>query len=124
MKQGDIIALKLKDVDGRSDPLHVCHVWYNSAFNQLELSDGLGKPRIHVIQVAAILTLCNSHFGEGYREMNLFNIAINAARSLKMHRLGTESSFPSGIQIIPEWSTQANRELGRRLWWTIVICDW
>ncbi|KAM0415971.1 hypothetical protein ACHAPT_013070 [Fusarium lateritium] len=105
-------------------PLAVCHLWYKSAFRQLELSDAMGKPQIHVVQVAAILTLCHSHFGESYRETNLSSLAHNTAHALQMHRLGTEASFPDSLRRFEEWSTESGRERGRHLWWTLVICDW
>ncbi|KAJ5563953.1 hypothetical protein N7513_000195 [Penicillium frequentans] len=106
------------------DHLHICHTWYDSAIRQLELSNAMARPQLSLVQVAAILTLCNSHFGENFRESNLTSQAINTARELNMHRLGTEASFPSRLRRMPEWDSRAKRELGRRLWWTLVICDW
>jgi hypothetical protein len=113
------------DINDSSDIQKVCEKWYNCAFRQLELANFMTKPHLYTVQVAAILTLCNSHFGEIFREENLAIMAINTARALNMHQLGTESCFPKdSIEFIPEWNTREDRELGRRLWWTITICDW
>lgn len=120
----DTMALELPKHGGDMDPIAICRLWYQLAFKQLELSDAMGKSQLHTVQVAAIMTLCNPHFGEGYRGLNLSSLANSTARALKMHLLGGESSYPASLHRIPEWSTQPQRELGRRLWWTLVICDW
>ena len=125
MDDEDFSALSLHGAYEQSlDPLQLCHTWYDLAFRQLELSNAMARPQLHLIQVTAILTLCNSHFGESFRERSLTSLAINTARELNMHRLGSESSFPHRLARMPEWNTREKRELGRRLWWTLVICDW
>lgn len=124
MSDEETQLLNLPAVGAAEAPLAVCHLWYRSVFWQLELSDAMGKPQIHVVQVAAILTLCHSHFGETHREINLTSLAHNTARALQMHRLGTEASYPHSLERFEEWSTESGRERGRRLWWTLVICDW
>ncbi|KAJ5833640.1 hypothetical protein N7474_001951 [Penicillium riverlandense] len=124
MGHEDTLSLDLPLVEQSPYPFSVCHHWYRAALQHLEYSDAMGKPRLHVVQVAAILTLCHSHFGQRYRDINLSSLAHNTARALQMHRLGSESSYPKSLERIPEWSEQTGRELGRRLWWTLVICDW
>jgi hypothetical protein len=118
-------SLNLYEAPGhQSSRLQCCRIWYNFAIRQLELSNAIARPQLQLVQVAAILTLCNFHFGENFQESNLTSLAINTARELKMDRLGSESNFPSRISRIPEWNSIEKRELGRRLWWTLVICDW
>ncbi|KAJ5660682.1 uncharacterized protein N7484_000054 [Penicillium longicatenatum] len=124
MADEDTSSLKLPVVEPSPYPFSVSYHWYCAAFLQLEYSDAMGKPQLHVVQVAAILTLCHSHFGQRYRDINLSSLAQNAARALQMHRLGSESSYPIDLGRIPEWANETGRELGRRLWWTLVICDW
>lgn len=125
MDDEEFLSLGFHDAqDQPLDRLQICHTWYDSAIRQLELSNAMARPQLCLVQVAAILTLCNSHFGENFRESNLTSQAINTARELNMHRLGTEASFPSRLRRMPEWDSRAKRELGRRLWWTLVICDW
>ncbi|KAI0973188.1 hypothetical protein F4678DRAFT_478361 [Xylaria arbuscula] len=124
MSDEETLSLNLPIVEPSPYPFSICHHWYRAAFLQLEYSDAMGKPQLHVVQVAAILTLCHSHFGQRYRDANASTLAYNAARALQMHRLGSESSYPKSLERIPEWSKESERELGRRLWWTLVICDW
>lgn len=93
-------------------------------FRQVALYNVFTKPRLELVQTAAILTLCNSHFGESEREVLLLRSAIGTARALQMHRLGTESTFPRSLCERAKWSTPAGRQLGRRLWWSLAITDW
>jgi hypothetical protein len=124
MGEEDTLSLNLPSVEQSPYPFSVSHHWYHAALQQLEYSDAMGKPQLHVVQVAAILTLCHPHFGQRYRDINLSSLAQNTARALQMHRLGSESSYPESLKGIPVWSEETDRELGRRLWWTLVICDW
>ncbi|EXA34306.1 hypothetical protein FOVG_14737 [Fusarium oxysporum f. sp. pisi HDV247] len=98
--------------------------WYWAVLQALEDSDFLGKPRLSTVQTIAILTLVNSSFGQNDREWMLIGIAVNIARILNMHRLASEQTLSTRISALPQWRTLAQRNLGRRLWWTLVICDW
>ncbi|KAK4942028.1 hypothetical protein LTR10_018209 [Elasticomyces elasticus] len=124
MSDEEAMSLNLQTAKGDTNPVAVRQAWYRSALRQLELSDVMGSPQSHTVQVAAILTLCNSHFGESFRGFSLQSLATNTARALRMHCLATESSYPQSLEQYEQWSTQPGRELGRRLWWTLVICDW
>ncbi|KAL4891255.1 hypothetical protein BDV59DRAFT_194450 [Aspergillus ambiguus] len=103
---------------------HLARIWYDACLRELELAKFAGKASLRTIQAIAILTLCNLNFGEMERESLLHGLAVNAARYLGMHRLGTEGKHPQDLAAKALWSSQADRELGRRLWWTLVICDW
>ncbi|KAI8680523.1 Zn(2)-C6 fungal-type domain-containing protein [Fusarium keratoplasticum] len=98
--------------------------WYWAVLQSLEDSDFLGKPRLSTVQTIAILTLVNSSFGQNDREWMLIGIAVNIARILNMHRLANEQTLAKRISALPQWRSLAQRNLGRRLWWTLVICDW
>lgn len=124
MSDEDTLSLNLPGVVQSPDPVSVSYHWYREALLQLEYSDAMGKPQLHVVQVAAILTLCHPHFGQKYRNINLLSLAHNTARALQMHRLGSETSYPKSLERISHWSQETGRELGRRLWWTLVISDW
>ncbi|KIW05080.1 uncharacterized protein PV09_04228 [Verruconis gallopava] len=102
----------------------VSRMWYESALQELHRSSFLRKPTIESIQTILVLTLCNSNNGEHQQEWVLLGACINMARSLDMHRLGSEQSFSNDLSTRPVWATPANRELGRRMWWNLVICDW
>lgn len=98
--------------------------WYFCAVRDFKEADFEFRASIHACQTFAILTLCNMHFDESEREWLIMGVAIQTARALKMHRLGTEASFDETVLEKPEWATVRGRQLGRRLWWTLVICDW
>ncbi|KAL2857315.1 hypothetical protein BJY01DRAFT_242387 [Aspergillus pseudoustus] len=121
----EVMLLDLEDILVSSDTQELCEHWYKCVFSQLELSNAMAMPRLSTVQVAAILTLCNSHFGETFRESNMASVAINTARALNMHWLGTESSYcKEYFDSMAEWKTREDRDLGRRLWWSLTISDW
>lgn len=99
MGEEDTLSLNLPSVEQSPYPFSVCHHWYQAALQQLEYSDAMGKPQLHVVQVAAILTLCHPHFGQRHRDINLSSLAQNTARALQMHRLGSESSYPESLRV-------------------------
>ncbi|KAL3440562.1 hypothetical protein BJX65DRAFT_290320 [Aspergillus insuetus] len=98
--------------------------WYDHTLEQLYKSRFLDEPRLETVQTFAILTLSFRQYDGYEKEWMMLGVAINAARCIKMHRLGSERLFAPSAAARPEWSTRAGRELGRRLWWTLVICDW
>lgn len=98
--------------------------WYQCAMRSFKETDFEFKANIHAVQTVAIMTLCNMNFDESEREWLLMGLAIQTARHLRMHRLGSESSFDKTVAERPEWATVRGRQLGRRLWWTLVVCDW
>lgn len=98
--------------------------WYWAALQELEDSDFIGKPRLSTVQTIAILTLVNSSFGQNDREWMLIGIAVNIGRILNMHLLASESTLSPRIAALTQWRSLEQRNLGRRLWWTLVICDW
>lgn len=108
----------------KENKARLSRTWYDSCLRELELANFTGKASLRTIQAIAILTLCNLNFGEMERESLLYGLAVNAARYLGMHRLGSEGKHPQDLAAKSLWSAQADRELGRRLWWTLVICDW
>ncbi|EAU36929.1 predicted protein [Aspergillus terreus NIH2624] len=108
----------------KENKAHLARAWYDACLRELDLANFTGKTSLRAIQAVAILTLCNLNFGEMERESLLHGLAVSAARYVGMHRLGSEGKHPQDLASKSLWSTQADRELGRRLWWTLVICDW
>ena len=103
---------------------HTSRLWYEAAIKEIERSGCSGATSLWIVQSLSVLTLCHSNFGEHQREWLLTGFAINMARSLDMHKLGSEAGTPSDKRHRIEWSTFTRRELGRRLWWSCVIRDW
>jgi hypothetical protein len=104
--------------------LQISHAWYNAVFQELDLANYLSKPKLGTVQTLAICTTLHRNFGQPDREYVLLGVAINVARTLGMDRLGSEATCPKHLKTRVEWATWSRRELGRRLWWTLVICDW
>lgn len=102
----------------------VARAWYEAAFKELNHADFLGDPTVCTVQTLAVLPLIHRNLGEVEREYSLLAVAINTARALQMDLLGREGSPLPTPLIILYWKDRSNRELGRRLWWTLVICDW
>lgn len=101
------------------NPATWCRTWYDAALRELYLSDYTRKPAISTVQAVAILNLVHKNLGETSREYILHGMAVNIARLIGIDRLGEES--PSTAR---ENSNQAQLRTHRRLWWTLVICDW
>lgn len=104
--------------------VHTSRLWYEASLKEIERHGFSGTASLPVVQALAILTLCHSNFGEHQREWLFTGFATNMARCLDMHKLGSETACSKELCSRHEWSTPAQRELGRRLWWTCVIRDW
>jgi hypothetical protein len=104
--------------------IHTSRLWYEAALKEVERCGCSGIPYLSVVQALSVLTLCHSNFGEHQREWLFTGLATNIARCLDMHKLGTEAAVSKEMCQRQEWSTTAQRELGRRLWWSCVIRDW
>jgi hypothetical protein len=103
--------------------IDVSHAWYEAALSELNLSDFFSKPQLSTVQTTAILMLLHRNFGEAHREYFLLGLTVNVARSLGLDHLGQEDTN-FRINRSSRWTDRKDRELGRRLWWTLVICDW
>ncbi|KAJ5701952.1 hypothetical protein N7488_009500 [Penicillium malachiteum] len=103
---------------------HIAQMWYEAAIKELEDSNPLTRADLKTVQTVAILTLAHTHFGQMEQEYLLLGLATNTARALDMHLLASEDRFSQRLAMQPNWGTPENRHLGRRLWWTLVICDW
>lgn len=106
------------------DSTALSQMWYRVATAELTRSDFLGVPRLCTIQTIAVLTLVDKNFGESDRAAHMMAVAISMARNLQMHLLSSErdNTIPDYRRV--EWRKLEDRHLGRRLWWTLVICDW
>ncbi|KAH8679513.1 hypothetical protein BGZ60DRAFT_400172 [Tricladium varicosporioides] len=106
---------------------NVCRTWYEAVFKELNFADFIGKPTLPTVQTLAILNLVHRNFGESEREYVLLGVAINISRAIHMDRLGSEALYLNNsqrLQAMKIWRSRDDREIGRRLWWTLLICDW
>ncbi|KAL2783946.1 hypothetical protein BJX66DRAFT_349014 [Aspergillus keveii] len=112
-------------VTGEADPgVALARIWSEAAMDELDASRPLACPTLRTVQTFAVLTLCHGSFGQMERQYLLLGTAIHTARCLNMHLLANEASYPPHLRQRPEWRTAQDRHLGRRLWWTLVVCDW
>lgn len=102
----------------------ISHVWYEAAFTELGHSGYFSKPQLSTVQSLAILMILHRNFGESHREYFLLGLAVNVARTLGLDHLGHEGPDFQVSGNRRNWKDRRDRELGRRLWWTLVICDW
>ncbi|KAF9892291.1 hypothetical protein FE257_002068 [Aspergillus nanangensis] len=123
---------RLRSLQGETKPLGsdgsadetIARLWYETALSELGTASPLLQPRLSTVQAIAVLTLCHGHFGQTEREYILLGMAINTARVLDMHLLSSEDRLSRRVAANPHWTTPEDRQMGRRLWWTLVICDW
>lgn len=102
----------------------VSWLYYETALQELDHADFLGAPSLSTVQTLALLSLVHRNFGQVEREHILLSVAISTAKALSMDCLGRESSMIDQVMTSPCWADRKSREMGRRLWWTLVICDW
>lgn len=87
--------------------------WYDSALYYLHRADFLRVPDIRTVQAISILTNCFNTVGDFNFYQTLVPLAVRTAQILKIDR---ESDLAS--------KTFIEREVCRRVWWTLVICEW
>lgn len=102
----------------------VARTWYETAIKELERSNFFSKPQISTVKALGILNLLHRNFGETHREYFLLGLAISVARTLGLDHLPLEGDNIQESHTPYRLSHRSDRELGRRLWWTLVICDW
>ena len=104
--------------------VELSHTWYEAAIQELNRSNFFSKPQLSTVQALGIIGLLHRNFGEIHREYFLLGLAINVARTLGLNHLGQEGNDIQALGKAGRWNQQTDRELGRRLWWTLVNCDW
>lgn len=87
--------------------------WYCSALFYLDQGDFLQKSHIRVVQAIAVLGNVASTIGETERHANLWAVAVQVAQQLNLGR--DEMNIGESLR---------QQETRRRLWWTLVICEW
>jgi hypothetical protein len=74
---------------------------------------GFQKSHVYIVHTIVVLGNVASTIGETHRHANLMAVAIRIAQQLN---LGSDEANLS--------ETMVQRETRRRLWWTLVICEW
>ncbi|KAK8234198.1 hypothetical protein HDK77DRAFT_307169 [Phyllosticta capitalensis] len=87
--------------------------WYDAALYFLDKGDFMQKTSIRVVQAVTILGIVATNIGDTCRHSNLWACAVRMAQQLN---LGSDHENLA--------QTIIDREARRRLWWTLVICEW
>jgi hypothetical protein len=87
--------------------------WYCSALFYLDQGDFLQRSHIRVVQAIIVLGNVASTIGETERHANLWAVAVQVAQQLNLGR--DEKNIGESM---------LQQETRRRLWWTLVICEW
>jgi hypothetical protein len=86
--------------------------WYHAALFFLDKADFLRTPDIQTVQTIAVLGVIFNNVGDIGRHKMLWSIAIRQAQELQL-----------GVDDVHE-ETNQGQQLRRRLWWTLVLCEW
>ena len=70
------------------------------------------KPNMRMVQAVAILGMCFNNFGDPDLCSNMWSCAMRTAQKLEMDNPKSEQN----LLLSPEGQ--------RRLWWTLIICEW
>ncbi|KNG89261.1 hypothetical protein ANOM_002123 [Aspergillus nomiae NRRL 13137] len=97
--------------------------WRAAALKELNYANYTGKPSLRTVQALAILNVIHKNLGESDQEYILHGTAVNVARLIGLDRLehdrGTASTHMDSLE-----SNSSQQNVLRRLWWTLVVCDW
>lgn len=87
--------------------------WFNAALFYLDRGDFLQACDVNIVRAIVVMGNVASTLGETHRHANLWALAVRIAQQLN---LGSDEMNPD--------ETVVQRESRRRLWWTLVICEW
>ena len=102
--------------DGRPNGISfmgLLHNWYESSLFFLDRADFTQNPSVSAVKTIAILGIVFNNVGDVNRHRALWSVALQQAQQLKM-----------GVDSDNQRETYVEQQLRRRLWWTLIICDW
>jgi len=85
--------------------------WYSSSLYCLQIAQFMRSENVRVVQTIAILNICFNNFGDSNLASTMLSCALRIGQKLNMHR---DSASVPGLK----------QECCRRLWWTLLICEW
>jgi hypothetical protein len=89
------------------------HSWYGASLYYLNASEYMRKLDVRTVQAIAILNICYNNFGDYNLFRSMWAVAIQIALKLGM-----------GSKNGPHRDIGLTQEQSRRLWWTLIICEW
>lgn len=93
--------------------MHLLRNWYESALYCLDQGDFMQVLDLNTVRAVAILGMVFNSVGDVHRSLTLWSVAIRQGQQLQ---LGIDSAHPQ--------ETYIEQQKRRRLWWTLVVCDW
>ncbi|KAL5319387.1 hypothetical protein ACEPPN_012438 [Leptodophora sp. 'Broadleaf-Isolate-01'] len=109
MEEAEAVESGIAEGEVRLKLLH----WYDASLFYLHRSDFLRNHHLRSVQAIAILGIVFNNVGDSDLHYSLWGAAIRIAQGLKMG-LDRENADEDPIQ----------QQIRRRLWWTIVLCEW
>ncbi|CAI6338070.1 unnamed protein product [Periconia digitata] len=97
-------------LDSRTD---LARNWFHAALFYLDRGDFLQVSHVNIVRSIVVMGNVASTIGETHRHANLWALAVRIAQQLN---LGSDKMNPE--------ESVVQRESRRRLWWTLVICEW
>ncbi|EFX04942.1 c6 zinc finger domain containing protein [Grosmannia clavigera kw1407] len=86
--------------------------WYDASLFCLHQADFMRRLDMRTVQAVAILGICFVNFGDKHLYESIWACAFSIAQRLGLDQPGVSAA--DGM----------SQEARRRLWWTLVICDW
>jgi hypothetical protein len=87
--------------------------WYSASLFYLDQSDFLQKSDIRAVQAIVVLGNVASTIGDTHRHASLWAVALRVSQTLNI-----------GCDDMHLAEPLVQQETRRRLWWTLVICEW
>ena len=96
--------------------------WVKATLDVLEYSSRTTSGALEDVQTIIIISfvVCSLE-GMSSRYRNLISTTISSARELLLHRIGHPSN---SAMMVPPPTDSVQAEIGRRVWWYLVITDW
>lgn len=91
---------------------------------ELDNANYTRQSSVSTVQALAILNIVHKNLGESSREYILHGVAVNVARLIGIDNLGGNSGATEAVANDAIDPNDIQRNVYRRLWWTLVICDW
>jgi hypothetical protein len=96
--------------------------WTKAAMDVLELAEREAHVSLELVQAMVAVTFVFCEYeGASRRARTLLQRAISSARELGLHQMDKPDAAECSSS---DQCSNARKELGRRMWWTLVGFDW
>ncbi|KAK4057475.1 hypothetical protein OIO90_001544 [Microbotryomycetes sp. JL221] len=108
----------------QEEAAQLARVMFSAAQATLWASDWMTNHSLESLQCIVLMGVYQFNIDEqSDAAWSILGTAIKVAQNIGLHRLGAETEARK--QLWPEaWKSFAKREMGRRVWWALVMLDW